>query len=104
MAKQPLSPATRSRLNSLFSHADRDEAEQLLVELCSLNLPGSEDATSTLLERVRFGALKLSEGQTSMLCSAIELANTDWRDLLVAAGFADDVNEHLSWFPGDAAD
>ena len=104
MAKLPLSPATRSRLKSLFTHAERGEAEQLLVEMCSLNLPGGEDATSTLLERVRFAVLKLSEGQPSKLYSAIELANTDWRELLVAAGFADDVNEHLSWFPGDDSD
>ena len=32
---------------------------------------------------------------------AIALAHLDWRDLLVEAGFADDVNAHLSWHPGE---
>jgi hypothetical protein len=31
------------------------------------------------------------------LIQAIELAQTDWRDLLVAAGFAVDVHAHELW-------
>jgi len=29
--------------------------------------------------------------------AAIELANTDWRDLLMAAGFGEDLNAHQKW-------
>jgi hypothetical protein len=99
MANVPLSPGTRSRLEVLFSPAERGEAEQLLVELCGSNLPFCENSDSTSLERLRFAALKLSGGRLPALYSAVELANTDWRDLLVAAGFAEDVEAHKSWFP-----
>jgi hypothetical protein len=34
-------------------------------------------------------ALQLSGGDRAKLDAAIQLAKTDWRDLLVAAGFAD---------------
>ena len=99
MAQVPLSPATLSRLNALFQHADRGAAHALLVEQCGSNLPFCDDYDSEALERIRFAALKLSEGQLPALRSAVRLAQTDWRDLLVAADFADDVEAHRSWFP-----
>jgi hypothetical protein len=103
MANVPLSPATLSRLKALFSPSEQSEAEELLVELCGSNLPFCENSDSTSLERLRFAALKLSGGRLSELYSAVDLANTDWRDLLVAAGFADDVEAHKSWFPDEHA-
>jgi hypothetical protein len=39
----------------------------------------------------------LSEGSLGKLCAAVKLAKTDWRDLLVAAGFADSVDAHKNW-------
>ena len=46
-----------------------------------------------------FAALKLSGGDLGELRSAIRLAKADWRDLLVAAGFAEDVGAHKRWLP-----
>lgn len=103
MANVPLSPATLSRLKALFSASEKAEAEQLLVELCGGNLPFLEDSDPASLERLRFAALKLSGGRLPELYSAVDLANTDWRDLLVEAGFAHDVEAHKSWFPGGPA-
>lgn len=99
MAHVPLSPKTASHLEVLFTQADRDEAERFLVESCGSGLPFQEDASPESLERLRFAALKLSGGDLSSLLTAIELANTDWRDLLMSAGFADDVHTHESWDP-----
>jgi len=48
---------------------------------------------------VRFAALKLSEGNKDKLLRAAQLAQYDWRDLLVAAGFANDAEAHNSWAP-----
>jgi hypothetical protein len=103
MANVPLSAATLSRLHTLFSPAERAEAEQLLVELCGNNLPFCEDSDPISLERLRFAALRLSGGRLPELYAAVDLANTDWRDLLVAADFAHDVEAHKSWFPGGHA-
>jgi len=38
----------------------------------------------------------LSEGDLSKLRSAVDLANVDWRDLLMAADFGDP-SAHLLW-------
>jgi hypothetical protein len=99
MASVPLSSDTLLRLKAVFPPREQAEAEQLLAELCGSNLPFCEDSDPTSLERVRFAALKVSAGNLSELYSAVELANIDWRDLLVAAEFADDVEAHRSWFP-----
>lgn len=103
MANVPLSPATLSRLEALFSPSEQAEAGDLLVELCGNNLPFCEGSDPASLERLRFAALKLSGGRLSELYGALDLANTDWRDLLVAAGFAHDLDAHKSWFPGGPA-
>jgi hypothetical protein len=49
---------------------------------------------------VRFAALKLSEGDLEKLKRAMEVGNTDYRDLLVAAGFASHHELHQRWWPG----
>ena len=35
------------------------------------------------------------------LQKAIELAKTDWRDLLMSAGFGEDIHAHERWFPDE---
>ena len=103
MAGVHLSADTSSRLNALFPRGERDEAEALLVEQCGSNLPLCESSDAISLERIRFAALKVSNGDLAALRSAIELAKRDWRDLLVAAGFAHDVHAHRSWSPAGHA-
>lgn len=94
----PLSLATRERLELLFG--DQAAAAQTVLEAeCGDNLPFCEDATPESLERIRFAVLKMSGGSLSGLLGAVALAKTDWRDVLVAAGFATDLSAHLAWKP-----
>lgn len=95
----PLSEETRRRVEILFDGEDRELAERLLVEGCGSNLPLLKNLSPQKLERYRFAALKLSEGRLNKLRSAIALAKRDWRDLLVAAGFAHDIQAHERWLP-----
>jgi hypothetical protein len=98
----PLSAETIGRLHLVFRRENRPEAERLLVEECGASLPGlyrASDCTPESLERLRFAAMKLSGGQLDKLQQAIELANKDWRDLLMAAGFGEDCNAHHRWLP-----
>jgi len=100
MSASGISPETQRRLDILFLRPeDRAEAARLLAEECGNDLPFLEDLDERGLERFRFAALKLSGGDLSRLRSAIELAKTDWRDLLMAAGFGHDVRAHASWMP-----
>src|SRR5262245_9967190 len=94
-----LSPRTKQLVAVVFAPELRSEASSLLVEQCDTNLPGLQSLDAVGLERYRFAALKLSHGQIDKLKQAVALAQTDWRDLLVAAGFAHDIKAHESWSP-----
>lgn len=94
-----LSTKTRHHIATLFAASDVEAAELMLVSRCGDGLPGMSGASPLVLERVRFAALRLSGGRLPDLAQAVALAETDWRDLLVAAGFADDTAAHLRWTP-----
>jgi hypothetical protein len=94
-----LSERTREHLTQLFAREHRVNATQLLEEFCAESLSFGEPGSPESLERVRFAALKLSDGNVDALCRAIDLATMDWRDLLVAAEFADDPDAHRKWSP-----
>ncbi len=51
-------------------------------------------------DRLCFAILKVSKGSEEEFEKAIELARTDWRDLLVAAEFADSTTTHNDWYNG----
>src|SRR4051812_35056428 len=82
-----LSPKTKGHIAALFAPEDRARAEQALLGLLMDS------------ERVLFAALRFSHGNLAALEQAIELGKKDWRDLLVAGEFADDVHAHERWIP-----
>lgn len=96
-----LSPKTVDHIDALFTPQFREEVAELLSHQCGNNLPFCEKSDEFQLERVRFAALKLRRGDLRELQKAVELAQTDWRDLLMAAGFGHDVNAHRRWSPAD---
>ncbi len=94
-----LSDGTWQRLRALFPPDMRIATARVLATQCGTNLPGLRELDAVGLERYRFAALKLSDGDLDRLREAVELANVDWRDLLVAAEFASDTEAHLAWHP-----
>jgi hypothetical protein len=70
---------------------DKPESE------CGNGIPFCETSGPEELERIRFAVLKLSKGDTCEPDRAIELANCDWRDLLMEAGFSRDLDAHTTW-------
>ena len=94
-----LSKGTRKRLHVLFHGEDLELASDLLESDCADNLPLWDDASPTGLERIRYAALKLSDGDLGKLDEAVRLSLTDWRDTLVIAEFGDDPSIHLQWRP-----
>jgi hypothetical protein len=87
---------TRVRLELLFKGADRPEAKEILLSWTDDRfLHDPQEA-----QRVRFAALKVSEGNLERLRNAMELANADYRDLLGEAGFASHHELHQRWWPG----
>jgi hypothetical protein len=95
----PLSDETRIRLEALFPKEEQSAAAKLIIEECGDGLPLTEWAKEDFWNRIRFAVLKLSSGDLKKLKQAVEGANRDWRDTLMAAGFGYDVNAHRSWSP-----
>jgi hypothetical protein len=95
----PLSRETQRRVDALFEGPARAAAAELLITQCAANLPLWVNADERGLERIRFAVLKLSNGDLTELKRAVQMAQSDWRDVLVAAGFAQSVRVHESWFP-----
>lgn len=94
MSEHALSAHVRDAVQVLFSEKLERVASALLVERCS-ELPLWRDP----LDRIRLACIKLSAGVMAFLEEAVELANVDWRDVLVAAGFGDDPTAHERWRP-----
>jgi hypothetical protein len=92
-----LSPRTRELIARIFSSKLVSEAAQWLEAECGNNLPFCDEYDELQMERIRFAALKLSEGNINKLLKAIDLARMDWRDLFMAAGFGYDVKAHETW-------
>ena len=95
-----LTPRTRDVVAHLFEPDRTSHVEQLLVDECGDNLPLYKPATAEGLERVRFAVLKISNGDQDKLFEAVLLARRDWRDVLVWAGFANDLEAHSVWAKG----
>ena len=92
-----LTALARNHIERLFPEAQHDEVARLLREDCGEALPPTDRGSYELVERIHCAALKLSDGRIDKLYDAIALAQTDWRDLLVAAGFAEDPDAHKAW-------
>ena len=90
-------PLVQNHIMRLFPLEEQEEVAHLLQEDCSTVLRCADNASPESFERVQCAALKLSEGRIDKLYDAISLAQTDWRDLLVSAGFAEDTQAHKDW-------
>ena len=82
----------------LFPEDSQEEVISILQNDCGKNVLSSNYQNE--IERIQLAALKMSNGEIESLYSAIALAQTDWRDLLMAAGFGENVKSHISWAKG----
>ena len=93
-----ISDVVGDRIRALFSPEDYERVAALLREECGDNLPFCDAPDrGPLIERIRCAVLKLSEGNYAELGEAVSLAQIDWRDALVSAGFGDHELVHLAW-------
>ena len=93
----PLSRLTQQLIDIIFNPTDAVEASQWLEQECGNNLPFCKEYDEHKMERIRFAALKLSQGNLLKLLKAIDLARRDWRDLLMAADFGNHLEAHETW-------
>jgi len=82
-------------IENLFTPEERETIANMMVEECNAEkIYASSEAG---VERIQLAVLKLSDGDANKFLAAIGLAQIDWRDVLVAAGFGYDVEAHMKW-------
>ena len=90
-----LTSGLTQRIAMMFAPDEIELVSSLLTEGCSSKLT----RFSVLLDRIRYAVLKLSGGDLDELRKAIRIAQQDWRDALVWAGFGQSLDAHESWWP-----
>lgn len=93
-----MSASTEQLVAAMFAPEARGAAEALLRSRCTGSEFGIPSGHDELLVRLQYAAIKCSDGDVDALRRAIELAEVDWRDLLVAAEFDLDQNAHIRWY------
>lgn len=74
-------------------------AKQLSDE-CSVTLPGVRPEWGELIERIQAGVLRSTRWDPRLIAPRIRLAQVDWRDLLMVAGFGESTTAHVAWLDG----
>jgi len=82
----------------LLDDSIRSRIEERLVAETSEEIPMWHEFTPEGMERIRFSVLKLIAQNSKNEDIAFNHAKMDWRDLFVAAGFAESATEHERWF------
>jgi hypothetical protein len=90
---QPLTNRTKQLIERIADQSVKAEILALFESEGALYGP----PTVEVLERVRFSVVKLAMQGHEKFKGAERLYRTDTRDLLVAAGFANDLKAHENW-------
>jgi hypothetical protein len=75
------------------------EIGELLSLQCSNNLPGVGDTPewNELVDRIQLAVIRASSWETEKIKKSVSFANLDWRDLLICAGFGENLLAHKVW-------
>ena len=92
-----LSNKTKKIIGLLFKSDQARIVEEILLDDCSRNISSCNDWEVESLERIWISVLKISSGDMRKFESAVKLANTDYRDLFMTAGFGYDSEAHKKW-------
>ncbi|RYX89388.1 MAG: hypothetical protein EOO28_33160 [Comamonadaceae bacterium] len=94
--RNELTARTEALISQLFAPEEQRHVRAMLSAECNQDALGCAGWTESDMERIWFAILKLaSEGQE--IKAVARLARTDWRDVLVQAQFATDLNAHEKW-------
>lgn len=91
-------PTRRVRrvISALFPPGSWDRVARVLATECTPAKLHSVGLLEPEVERIRLAVLRISEGQDRNLDRGVRMAQTDYRDALMGAGFGDS-SAHLDW-------
>jgi hypothetical protein len=93
----PLSDRTKRLTEILLEEPERTRISQRLANEAAEDTPMWHDFSPEGMERIHFSILKLIAQHPNNENIAFNHARYDWRDLFMAAGFGEDINEHDNW-------
>ena len=99
-----LSERTLHLITTLFPIPDGVVIADVLRRAVSENIPFCDNASPEEMERIRFAILKMTVSSPLNLAVGIQMAQSDWRDLLMNVGFGDDTSRHLDWYAEQTAE
>jgi hypothetical protein len=88
---------TRDVLRAVFPPNLWERVETTLMIDCGPVQVHSRDFDGEAMERIWLATLKLSDGSITAFENAVLLAQIDWRDVLLGAGFGNDLDAHIKW-------
>jgi hypothetical protein len=94
--KTVLTKDTHTIINKLFTPVEVSRIEPMLLALFGART-FEVYSTPESMERIWFAVIKLCSSRLNTWDTWFELAKTDWRDLLMSAGFGEDTTAHIRW-------
>jgi hypothetical protein len=94
-----LGPLTHALVESVCPAPLCAAVTELLSQRCAPTLPGVGQTPEwlTLIDRVQLATLHGSAWDLTRIAAAVDLANTDWLDVIVGAGFGHSLGAHIEW-------
>ena len=92
-----LSNRTKKIVHDFYKSREALEVCDMLETECGTEALYFRGWSPEQMERIHFAVLKLAKENSMDLDSAIQLAQLDWRDLLMSAGFGNDTKAHEIW-------
>lgn len=87
-----LSEKTEKVIQIIFPEEKWDYVRKIITEKLLSSYPNCNNT-----EQICLSALKYSRGQLDWLLIGVEEGAKDFRDLIVSAYFATDINAHIKW-------
>ena len=88
---------TRDVLRAVFPPNLWERVETTLMIDCGPAQIHSQDFDGEAMERIWLATLKLSDRSITAFENAVLLVQIDWRDVLLGAGFGNDLDAHIKW-------
>jgi len=95
-----MNPSLIDKIEVMFPASQCKVVLTLLETECGVLLPDVRSLGIDGIERVRCAVVKVSCGSVDRLNALVQSAKSDWRDVLVAADFANDPSSHRAWLVG----
>ncbi|GLX80546.1 hypothetical protein tinsulaeT_38860 [Thalassotalea insulae] len=95
-----LTKTTTKVIHHLYKSREAMEIADMLDLDCNSMSLGCNGWSLEQLERIHLAILKSSYSKNQDIEITIKQAKKDWRDVLVSAGFAEDLEAHKLWAEG----